>query len=450
MPVPRLFGPNGIRGVVGKDINVKFAYRVGSTIGILFPRGPVAIGRDGRVSSRMLQEAVIAGILSQGPSVEDLGVIPTPAIEYLVKQRRAAGGVMITASHNPPEYNGFKIIDSDGIEIPRLKEERVERLVHRDKWKLKKIPGNRLTPEGALQPYFSNVNSQIQNNPRPLEGYKVIVDSGNGVSILTTPVLLKTLGCHVLTINDNIDGTFPARVSEPRPETLTVLSSLVKSEKADVGIAHDGDGDRAIFADETGTVHWGDRTFAIIEDEVLKEKPGSKIVTPLNTSMAVTEIAKKRHGKLILTRVGSIEVSRTMIRTNAVLGGEENGGIFYGPHHPVRDGTMAAVLVLKAMAKNKKPLSKLLARLPRFSMAKEKFVAKTEASKNRAMATLKSKLGERITSRLDGVKVDVKGKGWVLVRPSGTEPLIRLYVEGRTERDLSDLVEEFKPLVAKA
>jgi phosphomannomutase / phosphoglucomutase len=253
----------------------------------------------------------------------------------------------------------------------------------------------------------------------------------------------------VIGVNDAINGEFPGRNSEPRPENLVALSKIVKEEKADLGIAHDGDGDRAIFVDETGTVQPGDRTLALIEDELLRNHRGAKIVTPINTSMVVSEIARRRKGKLILTKVGSIEVSRTVVRVGALLGGEENGGIFYAPHHPVRDGTMAAVLVANAITRNGRPLSKLLERLPRFHMVKEKIACKEEA-KDRAITTLRSQLKGRISSTLDGIRVDIERRGWVLVRASGTEPLLRLYAEARTENQLQEILDEFRPMVLKA
>src|SRR5213593_4364091 len=398
----------------------------------------------------MLCEGVVSGILSQGCDVTDYALITTPALQFLVKNGKGAGGVMVTASHNPPEYNGFKVIASDGVEVSRKLEAKIEFLVERNTWKLGKKPGRRVKPIDGLNPYFNGLRTQAQEISEKLHHIKAVVDVGNGVAALTTPKILRDLGCSVFGVNDNIDGHFPGRLSEPRPETLATLSGMVQQVGADFGVAHDGDGDRAIFADEKGTIQWGDRSFALVVDEVLKNKPGAKVVTPLNSSMAVGEIVKKRHGRLILTKVGSVEVSRTMIRAGAVIGGEENGGIFYAPHHPVRDGTMAAVLVLKALVKNKLPLSKLISRLPKFPMAKEKYSVKNEEEKQRAMSKLESKLKGSITSRLDGLKVDVKGKGWVLIRPSGTEQLIRLYAEGKTEKDLQSLLEEFKPLISSA
>jgi len=262
---------------------------------------------------------------------------------------------------------------------------------------------------------------------------------------LTTPVLLLSIGCRVITLNDSIDGRFPGRTSEPRPENLGPLSELVRQEKAALGVAHDGDGDRAIFVDETGAVHSGDKSFTLIVDEILRKTPRSKIVTPINSSLSVTEVARKRKGKVVLTKVGSIHVARTMIREKAILGGEENGGIFYAPHQPVRDGTMATVLVLNSIVENRMPLSKLMARLPSFFMAKEKRNC-PDKKKDAVMKRIRQKLGDRVTSTIDGVRVDIRNRGWFLIRPSGTEPLIRIYVEGKTEKDLKQIIDEFKPL----
>jgi phosphomannomutase/phosphoglucomutase len=445
---PRLFGTNGIRGVAGREMDSAQAFRVGSALGALFPRQRVTIGRDGRGSSSMLLEGAAAGLLAQGNDVEDCGLITTPALEFMVKHTYSSAGVMVTASHNPPEYNGFKVIDSDGIELPRSKEERMEALIHRDRWRTSDLPGQRVVREGWIEGYFEKIESQLLERGR-IANLKIIIDSGNGVATLTTPRLLRKFGARVIGVNDAIDGEFPGRNSEPRPENLEALSNIVREEKADLGIAHDGDGDRAIFVDEKGIIQPGDRTLALIEDELLRNHPGAKIVTPINTSMVVSEIAKKRKGKLILTGVGSIEVSRTVVRTGALLGGEENGGIFYAPHHPVRDGTMAAVLVVNAIIRNGKPLSILMDRLPKFYMVKEKIPCR-EGAKDRAIKALKTKLRSRISSRLDGVRVDVGGRGWVLVRASGTEPLIRLYAEAKTEDELQEILSEFRPLVMKA
>lgn len=391
----------------------------------------------------MLAEGAVAGILAQGNSVEDYGTITTPGLQFLARIT-VSPGLIVTASHNPPEYNGFKVVDSDGIEIPREREEEIERLVLKDSWRVNKTPGRLERRTLPLEPYLASVRTHVRKE-KLASTLKVVVDTGNGVSLLTTPVLLRSIGCRVLTINDNIDGRFPGRTSEPRPENLGPLCELVRFEKAAFGVAHDGDGDRAVFVDETGVVHSGDNSLTLIADEVLKKNPRGKVVTPVNSSMSVTEVARKRMGRVILTKVGSIHVARTMVREKAILGGEENGGIFYAPHQPVRDGTMATVLILNSILENRMPLSKLMRRLPRFFMAKEKRKCPDE-KKNNAMKKIRHQLGERVTSTIDGVRVDIKGRGWFLVRPSGTEPLIRIYVEGETEKDLKQLLAEFKPL----
>ena len=443
MSAPRLFGTNGIRGVVGENITSEFAYSIGSSVAHLFKKEKILVGRDGRTSSQMLAEGAVAGILAQGNNVEDCGRITTPGLQFLAKISTAPA-LMITASHNPPEYNGFKVVDSDGIETPREKEESIEQLVVKDSWRVNKTPGRLEQRTLPLEPYLANVGTFVRKKllAKPL---KVVVDAGNGVASLTTPVLLRRLGCRVTTLNDNIDGRFPGRTSEPRPENLGPLSELVRFEKAAFGVAHDGDGDRAVFVDDLGTVHSGDNSLTLIADEVLKKNLRGKVVTPVNTSMSVTEVARMRKGRVILTKVGSIHVARTMVRERAILGGEENGGIFYAPHQPVRDGTMATVLILNAILENRMPLSKLIARLPGLFMFKEKRKV-PDAKKNSVMGKIRQRLGERVTSTIDGVRVDIKDHGWFLVRPSGTEPLIRIYVEGKTEKDLKQLLDEFRPL----
>ena len=441
---PRLFGTNGIRGVAITTIDSDFACNIGSSVASLFERSTVLIGRDGRSSSPMLSEGVIAGILAHGNDVFDCGLITTPGLQFLVRISGGKAGLMVTASHNPPEYNGFKVVDTDGVEVARDKEVKIEQSFAKRLKPLGKKTGQTIYPPAALEPYLTSLRTHISEK-KAVDGPTVVVDAGNGVAALTTPELLRRIGCRVVTINDNIDGTFPGRLSEPRPENLGPLAATVREEKAALGVAHDGDGDRAIFVDEKGNIHSGDKSLTLIEDEVLRKNRLSKVVTPVNTSMSVAEVAKKRHGKLILTPVGSINVARTMIRERAILGGEENGGIFYAPHQPVRDGAMATVLILNSILDNKLPLSQLMGRLPSYFMAKEKRAC-PDKKKSEAMRKLRRKLGKLVTNTMDGVRVDLKNRGWFLVRASGTEPLIRIYVEGKTEADVKRLMNEYMPL----
>ena len=444
MKAPRLFGTNGIRAVAGSVLTAEFAYRIGSCVAELNDQRRILVGRDGRTSSRMLTEGVVSGLLAQGSDVLDCGEITTPGLQFLVKIADDSAGVMVTASHNPPEYNGFKVVDTDGIEIVREKEERVERSFANESWKLGKMPGKREEAARPIEPYIASLKTHVSKKKiaKPL---KVIVDTGNGVAILTTPELLRRIGCKVLTMNDNIDGIFPGRNSEPRPESLGPLAAIVRKEKAAFGVAHDGDGDRAMFVDETGVVHSGDKSLTLIADEVLRKNLQGTVVTPLNTSASLRDVVKMRKGRLVLTPVGSIHVARTMLREKAILGGEENGGIFYAPHQPVRDGAIATVLILNAITDEGLPLSKLMARLPNYFMRKEKRTIADE-KKEAAIRSLRKKLGRKVTSTLDGVRVDLD-RGWFLVRASGTEPLVRIYIEGKTEKDVEQISDEYLPMI---
>ncbi len=426
-------------------VDSDFAYQIGSSVADLFAQTSILVGRDGRTSSPMLYEGLVAGILGQGNDVIDCGMITTPGLQFLVKQSDGKAGLMVTASHNPPEYNGFKVVDTDGVEIGREKELRVERAFSTKTGNLSRSPGERISPPKAVEPYLTSLQTFVSKTGLSKQ-QTVVVDAGNGVAALTTPELLRRIGCRVVTINDNIDGTFPGRLSEPRPENLGPLATVVREEDAIFGVAHDGDGDRAIFVDEGGTIHSGDKSLTLIEDELLRKTPGAKVVTPVNTSMSAAEVAKNRRGKLILTPVGSINVARTMIREKAILGGEENGGIFYAPHQPVRDGAIATVLILNSILDNGIPLSKLMSRLPSFFMTKEKRACPDKKKKD-VMLKLQSKLGKMVTNTMDGVRVDLSSRAWFLARASGTEPLIRIYFEGKSELEVKRLMDEFMPLI---
>src|SRR5205807_7727926 len=205
--VPRLFGTNGIRGVAGKEIDSSLAFRVGSALGTLFPKQRVLIGRDGRLSSPMLLEGVAAGLLAQGNYVEDRGMITTPALEFMVKNTSSSAGVMITASHNPPEYNGFKVVDSDGIEIARSKEEKMELLIHRDSWGASFRPGHRVKREGRIGPYLDKLESHVPAGDG-IRDMKIVIDTGKGVAALPTPGVFRNPGALVTGVNDAIDGEF--------------------------------------------------------------------------------------------------------------------------------------------------------------------------------------------------------------------------------------------------
>jgi len=272
--------------------------------------------------------------------------------------------------------------------------------------------------------------------------FHIVIDAANSVGGLTAPPLLRDLGCKITSLNANIDGTFPGRMPEPRPENLAELAKTVKALGADIGVAFDGDADRSIFVDETGQIHMGDKTFAIVEKQYLTEHPNSQIVTPVSSSTLIKDTADAYKGTIVWTKVGSVTVSQKMKEIKAQLGGEENGGIFYGPHQAVRDGAMTTALILDIMAKTGKKLSQLVAEQPQYFIEKGKIECPDE-KKSKVMDKLMEQVKGLNTNTLDGVKIWFPDKSAILLRPSGTEPALRLYAEAKTQQTASKLVEEY-------
>jgi phosphomannomutase/phosphoglucomutase len=440
----RLFGTNGIRGLVNKELTPELAITIGSAIGTYFGGGNLLVGHDARTSSPMLAKAVIAGLTAAGCHVLFAGMAPTPALQYAVKNHKLEGGVIITASHNPPEYNGIKVVWSDGIEIAREQEIEIENIFFENKIRFAEWDkiGDVQKLAGIIEEYVEAIKRHVDAAKISSKHYHVVVDAANSVAALAVPKLLRELGCRVTTINANIDGTFPSRPPEPRPENLGDLASTVKAVGADLGVAFDGDADRSIFVDEKGEIHWGDKTFALVEKHFLLRNPGEKVVSPISSSTLVKDIADAYGGEIVWTKVGSVTVSHTMKKTGAKLGGEENGGIFYGPHQPVRDGAMATALVLGIMAEIGKKLSSLLDELPKYFIEKGK-VECPEQLKEKVLEKLIEQTRGLNTSTIDGVKIWFEDKSSILVRPSGTEPLYRLYAEAKTRDKALRLIQDY-------
>lgn len=294
--------------------------------------------------------------------------------------------------------------------------------------------------------YREGIKSHVDVDLIKEGGFKVVLDLGNGVGSLVIPYLLRELGCEVLTINSNIDGFFPGRGGEPRPEKLTELSLIVRKTGADIGVAYDGDADRAIFVDEKGQIYWGDKSFALIEKAYLSEHPGEKVVTPISSSIIVEAIAREHGGEVVWTRVGSVDVSWKMVEVGANLGGEENGGVFYGPHQPVRDGAMTTALILEIMAKSKRRLSDLMGELPVYYQSKDNAPC-PHRLKEMVLRELRDRVKAERIETIDGVKLWFADNSWILIRPSGTEPVYRLYAEAETAERVSGLIGHYKKLV---
>jgi phosphomannomutase/phosphoglucomutase len=446
----RLFGTNGIRGVVNKELTPDIVVEVGSAIGTFFENGNLIVGFDARTSGPMLARSVIAGLNATGCNVLLAGMAPTPALQYAVKNQKTDGAVIITASHNPPEYNGIKVVWKDGIELSREQEVKIEESFfdekkHYAEWNK---TGTTRDLQGVVDEYIEAVKRHV-NVPSITEKHRhVVVDAANSVGALAAPRLLRELGCGVMTINANIDGTFPGRPPEPRPENLEDLALTVKAVGADFGVAYDGDADRAVFVDERGEIRSGDETFALVEKYFLRDNKGEKVVTPVSSSTLVKDIADAFGGELVWTKVGSVTVAQTMKKLKTKLGGEENGGIFYGPHQPVRDGAMSTALILDIMAKTGQKLSTLLEALPKYYINKDKIEC-PEERKQKVLEKLIEQTKNLNPSTIDGVKVWFEDKSAILVRPSGTEPIYRLYAEAKTAKRALQLVKEYRMKLQK-
>lgn len=440
---PRLFGTNGVRGVVNtREMDCEFAMRLGMAIGT-FMRGPILLGTDARTSNEMLKSASAAGIMATGCDVRDCGVVPTPVIQFAVKSTDASGGVMITASHNPPEFNGIKCIDPDGTEMARENEEKIEEIFHtgeftRADWR---TIGRRSDYDQAIPDYIDGIVSRTDVESIRKANLRVALDCGNGAGGNVTPRLLERLDVRYVTLNADPNGAFPGHNSEPTPENAKDLVEFVKSGGFDVGILHDGDADRTIFVDEKGIYMYGDRSLAIVANYTCAANKGGLVVTTVGSSKCVEDAVKMAGGSIMLTKVGSPVVARAMIAHSAVFGGEENGGLIFPEFQYCRDGAMAAAKMIEIIAKGG-ALSEMNAKIPAYSQYKTKTPCPNDM-KESVLGRLLEEAGGRNVDTTDGLKIFLDD-GWVLVRPSGTEPIFRIFSEAKTPERATDIAERYK------
>ena len=447
----RLFGTNGVRFVPGVSHDLDFVINLAESIGTYFGSGEILLGQDGRLSSPALANAAVSGLLSSGRDVAEAGLVPTPALQYAVKTMGFKGGVMVTASHNPPHYNGLKVSGSDGVEVPRLDEQRIEKIYFeksQTKADWKSVGVARIEPS-VVRTYINGVISKVNTRAIAERKFTVVMDLGNGAQSVAAPYLVESLGCKLITINSVVDGSFPGRGPEPTPDTLKDLSAAVKSVGADLGVAYDGDGDRSIFCDENGRVLWGDQTGCFVADFVLGKHRGGTVVTSVASSQAIEAVAKKHGAKVLRTRVGSVEIARAILERGAVFGFEENGGCIFQPHIAVRDGGMTTALMLECLAGRGMAFSKALSFIvPRYYQAKTKVEVGRRGVDAVMRAVERQAKGE--VERTDGIRLWTSEHSWVLVRPSGPEPIMRIFGEAETQEAADQLVKKFERIARSA
>ncbi|WNY23492.1 Phosphoglucosamine mutase [Methanimicrococcus hongohii] len=447
-----LFGTNGVRGIVNEELTPEIALNLARSLAVFLHekkseterRTPPAVilGTDTRISGMMLKSAAASGLLASGVAVIDVGVVPTPSLQYYVKSRpEADAGIVITASHNPREYNGIKLIACDGTEFSRESEKIVEeiynskRFMHAEWSKT----GEMYFDQNCNEEYLTGILAIIDKKAIEKKKFKVVTDTGNGAGSLTMPKLMSQLGCNVLSLGAQPDGTFPWRNPEPLPEALSEAAALMSKGGFDLGIAQDGDADRAVFIDENGEFIDDEIMLAAVEKYILHKEKGP-VVTTVSTSQRFTDIAKDEEVDIYYTAVGSVDVGRKMVEVGAVYGGEGNGGIIYPRHQVCRDGAMAAALVLEMLAHTGMKASEIKDTVPTYYNEKvkirvpDKNLKKVMAEITKKMIDDQEKLGFSEAERIDGLKLWFKS-GWLLIRPSGTEPIIRITAEAKNEED---------------
>lgn len=439
----KLFGTNGIRGVPNEDLTMDFCLNMGKAIGSAFECETMAIARDTRISGPAILGSVVSGILSTGKDVIDLGVLPTPALQYYCKLH-SFYGVVITASHNPPEFNGIKCIDRDGTELAKEDENRIEDIYYSGKFREVEWGGMGKTSlyTQGIDDYIAGISGKVNIGSIEKRGFRVAFDAGNGASFLSTPSLLSRLGCSVVTLNCNPDGKFSSRPSEPKEENLTALKEVMKTGKFDLGIAHDGDADRAVFFNEKGEFIDGDKSLSLLVGSVIGK--GDTVVTPVSSSDTLEDVCKDKGAILIRTRVGAPVVSRAMIEKKARIGGEENGGVIFSDHQYCRDGAMTAALFLNLMAESGKKASELIAVLPEYYLHKTSL--KLRSDWQSVEEKFRGYISGKKVDTTDGFKISEDG-GWALIRPSGTEPIVRIYGQSSEKKQASEIADKYVRII---
>ena len=449
-----LFGTNGVRGKLDA-LTPSLAFDLAAAFCTWTKNGKkIALARDMRVTSPMIASAVRAGLLSSGCSVLDLGLCSSPVAEYMLRESKCAGLIIVTASHNPPEWNALKFVDGEGRAVSSERGAEIERMAlgktfERAAWdKVGKLE----SAQDAAARHMNAALSALDVAKIKKRKLKVALDFGNGTSALSSS-LFASLGCDVVALNERIDGTFPGRLSEPSEKNVQGLIATVKKNSCDLGVAWDGDSDRVVFVDEKGNWIVGDKGFAISAKKACENAKGKRdkfVVTTVATSRAVEEACAPFGAKTIYTKVGAPYLSEKMVEIgeSAVSGGEEVGGIIWPSFSLAKDGIYAAGKMCEMVCD--RPLSQLVAELPVYFNSK--IVLQAAPEKKKAGLEAAKKQSEGMKGRImpvDGVRVDFDD-GWVIVRASGTENAMRVFAEGKTQKRAEELMKEMAGVVKAA
>ncbi|MEM1586605.1 MAG: phosphomannomutase/phosphoglucomutase [Candidatus Bathyarchaeia archaeon] len=433
---PNIFRAYDIRGIYGVDLDEGVAEKIGRAIAEYSGEGRTFIvGRDFRLSSRPLSESLMHGMISGGLNVIDIGIVTTPMLYFATKFYGVNGGVMVSASHNPPEWNGFKILlDRGFVCIGRGMEDLMNIALKADFRKVK--PGSVKVNAGAIEDYIKYVSERV--NIRG--GFKIAADPGGGSATLLIPRVFERAGAAVFTIYGESDGSFSRHPPEPDQRTLGELKRVVLDNNAEFGVGFDGDGDRAVFIDDRGRLVPSSTVLAILIKHYLSKNRGAPVVYEVSCSMVVEETIRALGGKPILSRVGHTYIYEKMIDEGAVLGGESSGHFYFKDIYGFDDGIYAGLKMAEAISEDGRRLSEMVDSIPRYPQIPAKNYDCPDEVKFKVINNLAEEfksLGYEIIT-IDGVKIFAED-GWFLVRASNTQPLIRLTVEARDKEKLRDL-----------
>lgn len=438
----RYFGTNGIRGLFN-ELTPLLAMKAAQAFGIYCKRGKILVGRDMRLTGECLSSAVKSGLASVGCGVVDLGICSAPAAEFMLRKEKADGLIIVTASHNAPEWNALKFVDGKGITISRERGGEIEKLMDRielAEWNEAK-PMRRM--ENATSEHMLAIEKNVDLGKIKRAGLKIALDFGNGTSALYSEMFGKI--AKITAINPKMDGRFPGRPSEPSEANIRELTDAVKKGDYDAGFAWDGDADRFVMVDEKGNFVVGDRVFALSVLWKAKKTKIKKIITTVATSRAAEDIAKKYGAETIYTKVGAPYLSEAIAKENADIAGEEVGGVIWKEISLAKDGIATAMKMLEIIAE--KPLSEWVEELPQYYNAKTRIAVGRERKKE-MIEKFAEMHGGKGAITIDGVRINLPD-GWVIVRASGTEDYIRIFAEAKTKEKAEKLVKEYEEIVKK-
>jgi phosphomannomutase len=430
---PLKIGITGVRGIVGETFTPEVAVGFAQAFGTYLDSGRILVGRDTRVSGPMVRSAVVAGLLAAGCEVIDLGICPTPSLQLAVTWLKADGGIAVTAGHNPASWNALKFVRGDGLYLNPLQAEELLDIFHQGEFT--KASWDVIQPviqyQDPIEHHIELLKNAFDTSTITARRFKVAVDCCNGACSRLIPRWLAELGCDILAINDDPNGAFPHR-PEPTPETMAQLSAVVKAGHADIGFAHDADGERLGIVTELGHPLSEESTLALATRIRLEQSAGA-VVTNISTTGAIEQIAARYGGSVVRTQVGQTYISEAIIENDAILGGEGSGGVTVPQVHLTHDSAAAIGLILEGLARSGQRVSDIVEQLPGLVMLKHNL----SVEPNRLYSLLQDfrvaiEHEQLIYDLTDGIKIELP-EGWIHVRASNTESLIRIIVEAEDE-----------------